>query len=348
MNSMTNKLHLFISKYIPFLLNWSLKTQSRKKAALSHSILDRRTPLWMPLLFLLPGVILLVMFTIVPLVLNLKESLFNSDGELTFDNYIATFTDPRFAVGVRNSFIYGLAVLPFVMAISLTISSVIAKLHRKWAKGFWQTVFFLPYITNAVAVSTAFIQLFSSNGLLNAVLGSKTPWLETSNQFTFNALLAMFINGIWSGLAFNILIFTTAMLGVDKNLYKSASIDGCGEVKQFFTITLPSIRGTINFLITLGIIGGLKVFPLALFNNKPENAFAYGGGTLMLYVYLVTKNGNFALAGASAISLFIIGVSYSSVIRGGFFMVQLTLNNLGERNVWVKVKATKIPDSQKA
>ncbi|SYV97039.1 ABC-type uncharacterized transport system, permease component, partial [Mycoplasmopsis edwardii] len=86
----------------------------------------------MPLLFLLPGVILLVMFTIVPLVLNLKESLFNSDGELTFDNYIATFTDPRFAVGVRNSFIYGLAVLPFVMAISLTISSVIAKLHRKW------------------------------------------------------------------------------------------------------------------------------------------------------------------------------------------------------------------------
>lgn len=348
MNALNNKLHLFISKNLPFLLNWSLKSQSRKKAALSHSILDRRTPLWLPLLFLLPGFVLIMMFTVVPLILNLRASLFNAQGELTLQNYVNTFTDPRFAVGVRNSFIYGLAVLPFVMAISLTISSVIAKLHRKWAKGFWQTVFFLPYITNAVAVSTAFIQLFSSNGLLNLFLGSKIPWLETADQFTFNALLAMFINGIWSGLAFNILIFTTAMLGVDKNLYKSASIDGCGEIKQFFKITLPSIKGTINFLITLGIIGGLKVFPLALFSNKPENAFAYGGGTLMLYVYLVTKNGNFALAGASAISLFIIGVSYSSVIRGGFFMVQLTLNNLGERNVWVKVKATKTINSQKA
>ncbi|WP_322960992.1 sugar ABC transporter permease [Mycoplasmopsis cynos] len=348
MNKLNSKFHIFISRNIPFLLNWSLKKQANKKASLSHSILDRRTPLWMPLLLLLPGVFLIGMFTIWPLFQNIISSLTNEDGKFSFENYAKTFTDARFAVGVRNSFIYGMVVLPFVMAISLTISSVIAKLHRKWAKGFWQTVFFLPYITNVVAVSTAFIQLFSSNGLLNLVLGTKTPWLETSNVYTFNALFAMFVNGIWSGLAFNILIFTTAMLGVDKNLYKSASIDGCGEVKQFFKITLPSIKNTINFLITLGIIGGLKVFPLALFNNKPENAFNYGGGTLMLYVYLVTKNGDFALAGASAISLFIIGVCYSSIIRGGFFMVQSTLNNLGERNVWVKVKATKVTHSQKA
>lgn len=344
MKSLSSKFHLFISSNLPFLLKWSLKKQSRKKAALSHSILDRKTPMYIPLLLLLPGFILILMFTLIPMGINIYNSFSTKEGNFTFQNYLDIFSDVRFAVGVRNSFIYGLVVLPFVMCFSLLISSIIAKLHRKYAKGFWQTVFFMPYVTNAVAVSLAFIQFFSPNGLLNHMIGSSRAWLATPDSYTFNALIAMFINGIWSGLAFNILIFTTAMLGVDKNLYKSASIDGCGEVKQFFKITLPSIKGTINFLITLGIIGGLKVFPLALFNNNPQDAFVNGGGTLMLYVYLVTKAGNFQLAGAAAISLFVIGVTFSSVIRGGFFMVQLSLNNLGERNVWTKVKNSKIAD----
>ncbi|MFV8434777.1 carbohydrate ABC transporter permease [Mycoplasma sp. 3137] len=288
------------------------------------------------------------MFTITPMFLNIIESFRSQDGGATMRNYQSIFTDPRFAVGVRNSFIYGMIVLPFVMMISLVISSVIAKLYRKYAKGFWQTVFFMPYVTNGVAVSLAFIQLFSTYGLLNKILGTNVPWLQTNDPYTFNALVAMVINGIWNGLAFNILIFTTAMLGVDKNLYRSASIDGTGGVKQFFTITLPSIKSTINFLITLGIIGGLKVFPLALFENKPADAFNAGGGTLMLYVYLQTQSGNIQLAGAASISLFIIGVVFSSLVRGGFFMIQTTLNNLGERNVWIKVKATQALNAEKA
>ncbi|MFV8418875.1 carbohydrate ABC transporter permease [Mycoplasma sp. Sp33II] len=339
-----NRLHLFIQKNFPILFTWSTKKQTSRKGTLSHSILDRRTPLWKPMLLLLPGLILLLLFTIVPMFLNIINSFSNEKGDFTFSNYQSIFTDPYFAIGVRNSFIYGMFVLPFVMMISLVISSVIAKLYRKHAKGFWQTVFFMPYVTNAVAVSLAFIQLFSTNGLLNKVLGTSIPWLSSGDSYTFNALIAMIINGIWNGLAFNILIFTTAMLGVDKNLYRSASIDGTGGVKQFFTITLPSIKGTINFLITLGIIGGLKVFPLALFENKPIQALTNGGSSLMMFVYYATSTGNTYIAGAASISLFIIGVTFSSIVRGGFFAVQTTLNNLGERNVWVKVNASKALD----
>ncbi|QCZ36481.1 carbohydrate ABC transporter permease [Mycoplasma nasistruthionis] len=342
-----NLFHLNIQKKLSFLFGWSTKKQASKKSTLSHSILDKKTPMWVPLLLLLPGILLLATFTIAPMFMNLIRSFSTSTGEFTVNNYVSVFTDARFAVGVRNSFIYGMFVLPFVMMIALVISSVIAKLYRKYAKGFWQTVFFMPYITNGVAVSLAFIQLFSTYGLLNKTLGTSVPWLTTNSRYTFNALVAMIINGIWNGLAFNILIFTTAMLGVDKNLYRSASIDGTNGVKQFFTITLPSIKSTINFLITLGIIGGLKVFPLALFENKPENAFNSGGGSLMLFVYLVTQSGNFQLAGAASLSLFIIGVAFSSIVRGGFFMMQHTLNNLGERNVWVKVKASEKLDSAK-
>lgn len=323
----------------PLAYNWALKRLSRLKGTLSHSILDKKTNMLIPFLLLLPGIILLLAFTIIPMGINVYGSFTDSKGNFTIQNYISVLTDPKFALGVRNSFIYGIFTLPMVMIISLLISSIIAKLYRKYARGFWQTIFFMPYVTNGVAVSLVFIQLFSPNGLLNSILGTRTAWLNSGDENTFNALIAMVINGIWNGLAFNILIYTTAMLSVDKNLYRSASIDGCSEFKQFFTITLPSIKGTINFIITLGIIGGLKVFPLALFENKPLNAFNNGGASIMLYVYLMTTEGNLPLAGASSISLFIIGVTFSSIIRGGFFMAQVTLNNLGERNVWVKTKS---------
>ncbi|QGZ97336.1 glycerol-3-phosphate ABC transporter permease [Mycoplasma sp. NEAQ87857] len=337
-----NKIHAFIANNIPFLFDWSLRKQSSKKRNTSQSILDKKTPFWIPMLLILPGLILITSFTIVPMVLNIINSFSDKQTDaFTVRNYANILTDPEFAVGVRNSFIYGMFVLPFVIMISLIISSVIAKIYRKHARGFWQTIFFMPYITNAVAVSLAFIQIFQINGLFNQIIGAKVPWLQSNDKFTFNALVAMVINGIWNGLAFNILIFTTAMLGVDKNLYRSASIDGASGVKQFFTITLPSIKGTINFLVTLGIIGGLKVFPLALFENKPDIAFNNGGATIMLYVYKSTVDGHWQKAGAASLLLFVIGVIYSSLVRGGFFMIQLSLNTLGERNVWVKVNASK-------
>ncbi|WP_036452712.1 carbohydrate ABC transporter permease [Mycoplasma buteonis] len=323
---------------IPFLYNRKLKKDASRKFELSHSILDRRTPMWKPFILLAPGVTLIILFTLIPMFFNIYNSLTTSDGSLTLRNYSYVFLDQDFAVGVRNSFIYGIFVLPLTMTISLAVSSVIAKLYRKSVQGFWQSVFFMPYITNAVAVSLVFIQVFSPSGLFNGIFGGQNDWLNSNDKFSFNALLPMVSNGVWSGLAFNILIYTTAMLGVDKNLYRSASIDGCGEVKQFFAITLPSIKSTINFLITFAIIGGLKVFPLALFNNAAADAFKNGGASIMLYVYYTTTAGNISVSGAASIALFIIGVTYSSIIRGGFFMAQITLNNLGERNVWVKVK----------
>ncbi|WP_429978061.1 ABC transporter permease subunit, partial [Mycoplasmopsis bovis] len=83
----------------------------------------------------------------------------------------------------------------------------------------------------------------------NTIFNIKVPWLEKGDAFAFEALFPLLVHGLWSGLAFNVLIFTTAMLSVDKNLYKSASIDGIGGIKQFFTITLPSIKSTTTFLI---------------------------------------------------------------------------------------------------
>lgn len=332
-----------IGRKVPFLRSWAYVKQTQKRDSLSGSILDKRTNMLVPLGMLLPAIIIILLFTIVPMFLNIVQSFEdNKTGNVTLANYQTVFTSSYFALGVRNSFIYGFLVLPSVMFLSLVISSLIAKTVKKLARGFWQTIFFLPYVTNGTAVALTFIQVFSKNGLFNNIVGSEIPWLETANPEGFYAFVAIFFNGIWNGLAFNILIFTTAMLSVDKNLYKAASIDGTNGIQQFFKVTLPSIKGTINYLITLSIIGSIKVFPLALYQNKPLDALSNGASTIMLYVYYTVKIGDFGLSGAASILLFIIGFTFSTIVRGGFFMIQLTLNNLGERNVWVKVKNTKL------
>lgn len=333
------------------LLEYSLSKQTKTNAdSIAISVVDKRTNFFFAFVLIIPALAVLITFTVVPFIFNIK-SAFTTDlgGDTTkfagTENLETLFKDPYFAVGVRNSFIYGLLVLPITMIISLLISSLVASVLRKGLRGFWQTIFFLPYVTNAVAVSLAFIQIFDKNGQFNIMLRAfglegQTDWLKKTKEgaFAFKSMLVMLINGVWNSLAFNVLLFTTAMLSVDKNLYRSASIDGASGIKQFFTITLPSIKSTITFIMTMGIINGIKVFPLALFNNKPGLATQAGASTLMLYIYYYVKQNNYALAGAASLILFIIGVTYSTVIRGGFRVLTLASLNKGESDVWNKIK----------
>ncbi|MCT4469949.1 carbohydrate ABC transporter permease [Mycoplasma sp. HS2188] len=333
-----------------FIFNFAINKQAKRNNAISESVVDRRTPFLAALLLILPALLILITFTVVPFIYNIKDTFYKVIDTNTgasqfvgFNNLTNLLGQLTFAVGVRNSFIYGLLVLPFSMTVSLLISSLIATVIRKKLRGFLQTVFFLPYITNIVAVSLAFVQIFQVNGQFNQLFRSlgfsaNINWLGGTDETAFKSLFVMLINGVWGSLAFNILLFSTAMLSVDKNLYRSASIDGVGGTKQFFTITLPSIRKTISFIMTMGIINGIKVFPLALFENVPDKAFSAGASTIMLYVYKFAQAGQFELSGAASIILFIIGVSYSTVIRSGFRILTLVSLNKGESDVWNKIK----------
>ncbi|WP_029906516.1 carbohydrate ABC transporter permease [Mycoplasmopsis opalescens] len=337
-----------ISQKFPHLFQYTAKRQSETNSGtLAGSVVEKETPAYKPLGLLTPALIILLIFTVFPFLFNFGSAFLEVDNVtdkivFTTKQVSKLLSSADYAVGFRNSIIYGLILLPFNMTIALLISSLIATLIKKWAKGLWQTVFFLPYMTNAVAVSLAFIQFFAPSGLFNTAfnLGAYT-WLESGDKYTYRALFPMFVQGVWSSMAFNILIFTTAMLSVDKNQYRSASIDGVGGIKQFFTITLPSIKSTTTFLITIGIINGTKLFPLALFNNRPEGAISNGGSSLMLFIYSQTEGGNYPLASASAISLLVIGLFYSFIIRGGFNSVTKMAFNLGEYNVWNRIKSSK-------
>lgn len=344
---MFNRLKRKISKSTnnQLLFEYTVNSEANKKKSISASVVDRRTNVFFALILIIPALLVLISFTVIPFVFNIYNAFSDKENNFVgFSNIKTLLEDVFFAVAVRNSFIYALLVLPLTMGISILISSLIANLIKNTFKSFWQTVFFLPYVTNAVAVALAFTQIFATDGQFNYALRNlgfeaNIDWLgQAGGKTALKSIVPMLINGVWNGLAFNILLFTTAMLSVDKNLYKSASIDGLSSFKQFFTITLPSISKTTTFILTMGIINGIKVFPLALFNNNPNDAMNAGASTLMLFIFYYVKNNDYQLAGAASLILFIIGVSYSSIIRGGFRILSLAALNKGESDVWVKIK----------
>lgn len=335
--------------FLNFLNNIIYKHRVRKQWA-ELGVLDKSSPFWKPFLLLLPSILVIFLFTFLPFIYSLSKSVTvannpnkASDVSFGFANFTDIWNDPNFVVAIRNSVIYSVVALPITLMISLIVASTLASLHRKYARGFWQTVFFLPYVTSGIAVSIAFAFIFDSSrsGFINSITGSETRWLESADRNSFKALFVILTSGVWRNLAFEILILTTAMVSVNPTLYKAASIDGASPLKQFFKITLPSVSRTINFLITIGIIAGIKVFPIGIFRN-PGDAFANGGNTLLLYIYSFVQSSQFGLAGAATLFLFIFGVALSVTVKQGLNLVVQIANKIGERNVYRKIKTSTI------
>ncbi len=312
----------------------------------SLSVLNTRTKFWKPFLLMLPSILTILLLTVIPFILVIYTSItprvgfHANDIKFGIDHYKSIFHDEQFKIAIRNSLVYAILSLPISLVISLLISSAISQVIKKWARGFWQTVFFLPYVTSAIAVSMAFAYIFKTQGgMINDILlrlklvSRPIRFLDDTSNGSWNSFWIILIRGIWGSLAFQILILTTAMLSVNQDLYKSASIDGASPTKQFFTITLPTISKTITFLFTMGIIGGIKTFPLALFNNSSDNAMQYNGQSLMLYIFHFTKGSDFGRAGASSVVLFVLGIIISFGLRKIVFTLFRLGNKLGEKSV---------------
>ncbi|MBN0919033.1 carbohydrate ABC transporter permease [[Mycoplasma] gypis] len=328
-----------------FFKNLFLKKFRIKKSIQGLSILNRNEKFYKPLLLILPSLLTILLFTLIPFIITISNAFTKQVGFHAWEtvpslqNFPDIFSNPWFLVGIRNSIVYSLTSLPISLCISIIISSAIAHVIRKWARGFWQTIFFLPYVTSAIAVSVTFFYIFDTNaGIVNSIFGVKIPWLTSGSDSSWYPFVAILVNGVWGNLAFQILILTSAMLSVSPMLYKSASIDGSYKFKQFFAITLPSIRKTISFLITIGIIGGIKTFPLALFNNQPVEAFSNGGSTIMLYIYYMVQSAQFYKAGAASLVLFVLGVIISFGLRKVVSISYDLSTKLGVRRVTNKIK----------
>ena len=271
-----------------------------------------------PWLYLLPSLILLGIFMIYPLfdvlVYSLQEG-YNSASQtysgIGFYNFSYVLRDPYFLQAVKNTFLLVIITVPLSTGLALLLSLALSSIKK--VKELYQTIYFLPYVTNPLAVGLVFMILFKktpySDGFINMIIqffgGSSVDFIEGPY---WAKMLTMCIYTIWIVLPFKVLILTSALASVDQNLYKAAKVDGTSSFRTFTKITLPMIMPMISYLVITGFIGAFKAYSdeVAIFGT---NLNAAGMNTIVGYVYdmLYGNSGGYpSYASAAALILFAI------------------------------------------
>ena len=269
-------------------------------------------------LYLLPAVLFLGVFMVYPLVdvfVYSFEEGFNSSSQtysgIGIFNYSYILRDPYFLQALKNTFILVMITVPVSTGLALLISVGLSSV--KWLKNLFQTVYFLPYVTNTLAVGLVFMILFKptaySDGLINLILGAfgMSP-VDFIDGPYWAKMLVLCIYTVWVVMPFKILILTSALASVNKNYYDAARVDGTSKGRIFRKITLPMISPMLFYLVITGFIGAFKAYSdaVALFGTELNAAEM---NTIVGYVYdmLYGEGGGFpSYASAAAIVLFAI------------------------------------------
>ena len=269
-------------------------------------------------LYLLPAMLFLGIFMVYPLIdvfIYSFEEGYNSASQTYYGtgmyNYSYVLHDPYFLQAIRNTFILVVITVPLSTLLALLISVALSSV--KALKKLFQTIYFLPYVTNTLAVGLVFMILFKktaySDGLINLVLKlfGQGP-VDFIDGPYWAKMLVLCIYTIWIVMPFKVLILTSALASVNQNYYNAARVDGTSRFRIFIRITLPMISPTVFYLIITGFIGAFKAYSdsVALFGTDLNAA---GMNTIVGYVYdmLYGNGGGYpSYASAAAILLFVI------------------------------------------
>ena len=267
-------------------------------------------------LYLLPAILFLGFFMVYPLVdvfVYSFEEGYNSASQTFFGvglyNYSYVLHDPYFLQALKNTFILVIITVPLSTLIALLLSLGLNSITA--LKKFFQTVYFLPYVTNTLAVGLVFMILFKktayTDGLVNLMLAwfGKVPIDFIDGPYWAKMFVLCFYT-IWIVMPFKVLILTSALAGVNQDYYNAAKVDGTSPFRIFHKITLPMISPMIFYLVITGFIGAFKAYSdaVALFGT---NLNAAQMNTIVGYVYdkLYGDGGGYpSYASAAAIILF--------------------------------------------
>ncbi|MBQ8880029.1 MAG: sugar ABC transporter permease [Clostridia bacterium] len=233
-------------------------------------------------------------------------------------NYAYVLSDPYFLQALKNTFILVLITVPLSTVLALVISVALNSI--KALRKLFQTIYFLPYVTNTLAVGLVFVILFSktdtSVGLVNAFLGAFgiDPIDFIHGPYAMK-MLVLSVYTIWVVLPFKILILTGALASVPQDYYNAAMIDGTSRWRTFYRITLPMISPMVFYLIITGFIGAFKAYSdaVAIFGTNLNVAEM---NTIVGYIYdmLYGDSGGYpSYASAAAIILFVIVLTITCV-----------------------------------
>ena len=293
---------------------------------------------WKAWLYLAPVLLLMLVFTFYPLINTLViaflknydiiggetvlQSIFKSDGGLTFDNFryiLGTlslgndvngnpiFYETFIKYALPNTFIIVVITVPASIAIALLIAvglNSIKALHKVF-----QTIFFMPYVTNSIAIGMVFAVIFAgSHGLWNTLfnLSDGTYWVDMGADH-FNGMFALCIYIIWHALPYKILIFLSGLQNIDKQYYQAAKIDSASKIKTFWRVTVPLLSPQIVYVLITSLIGSFKEYSsiVALFGKQGTSQGSYNMYTVVYFVY-DNIAANPTIASAAAVILFVI------------------------------------------
>ena len=268
--------------------------------------------------YLFPAIIFLGVFLVYPLfdvlIYSFEEGYNFASGTSMgtgLYNYSYVLHDPYFLSALKNTFILVIITVPLSTVLALLISLALSSIKK--LQELFQTIYFLPYVTNTLAVGLVFMILFKktpySDGLINLllnVLGMNSIDFIEGPYWAKMFVLCFYT--VWIVLPFKILILTSALASVNKDYYNAAKIDGTSRTRIFFKITLPMILPMVFYLIITGFIGAFKAYSdvVAIFGTDLN---ATGMNTIVGYIYDMlygTSGGYPSFASAAAIILFVI------------------------------------------
>lgn len=292
---------------------------------------------WKAWLYLAPTIILLSVFTFYPIINTFVVSftadydyVLGSKGGFTFQNYIEVlspngiFFDDVIKTALPNTLLLTFVTVPVSIILSLAIAIGLNSI--KALKKIFQTVFFMPYVTNAIAIGMVFSVIFDTQyGLFNAMFGIQGhPWitmnLQTGEAVNYwSAFFAICFYIVWHSLPYKILIFLGGLQNVDNQYYDAAKIDGASRLKTIMKVTIPLLSPQILYIMITSFIGAFKEY------NSVIGLFGKDGGTfdvttgqknmqtIVYFIYDQISENQVQYASAAAVLLFILILIFTGI-----------------------------------
>ena len=276
-------------------------------------------------LYLLPAILFLgvfMIYTLIDVFVYSFEEGYNSASQTFFGiglyNYSYVLHDPYFLQALKNTFLLVIITVPLSTGLALLISAGLSSIKK--LRNLFQTVYFLPYVTNTLAVGLVFMILFKKTAYTDCLVNLMINWFGGKSVDFIDGpywakMFVLCFYTIWIVMPFKVLILTSALASVDQNYYNAARIDGTSKFRIFTRITLPLISPMIFYLVITGFIGAFKAYSdaVALFGTDLNAAEM---NTIVGYIYdmLYGNSGGYpSFASAAAIILFAIVLTITCI-----------------------------------
>ena len=287
---------------------------------------------WKAWLYLAPALVLLLVFTVWPIINTVRLAFLNNYNSLTavnqeevvtfsigIDNFLAVFNYDGFWTALKNTAILTVITVPVSTLLALLIAVALNSI--KPLQKVLQTIFFLPYVTNSIAIGMVFAAMFNvvgrgklivSAGIVNNIIeffgGKAVNWINAGSSYWAN-MFVLIVYIVWNALPFKILVLLGGLQSVNKQYYDAAKVDSTPRWRVFTKITVPLLSPMIAYVVITGFIGGFKEYTsiVGIFGETmgPPGA-KYRLDTIVGMIYRVLPDQNYGLASAAALILFFI------------------------------------------